>query len=818
MSRTPLDRQNAISAFPVLCYNHWAATEKDIGVARGLTLSLRRTHVLSGRRTRRRERLAIGLIVGGYALALAVFCGAVALVFGLAWFGRFAGALPPPETIEQHQPFQSTQLFFDNQTTLLDVLDDPNGGRRTIIPLSSVPRRLIEATIATEDAGFYSNPGFDIRSIFRAGVQDISHQHILSGASTITQQVVRNVLLTPAERQDLSARRKIKEIILAYQITNTYTKDQILALYLNEIFYGNHSYGIEAAAENYFGKSAANLDLAQCALLAGLPQAPSAYNPYTNLPIVKERQAYVLQRMVDEGYITHQLAQDSLDEKLKFADVHYPVNAPHFVNDVANHLQQKFGSQRLFHDGFHVVTSLNLHVQRAAQQAVSSNLAALHQLGANNAAVIVLDPTTGAIWAMVGSANFNDPSIAGQVNMALAPRPSGGVLAPLTYALAYSAGEPPTAPIADEPIVVHQPSGDVTYVPNTGNYVFHGLVPLREALGKGFEIPATRLMARVGDQQVLDLARRMGVTGLDKRVHYGPLLTIGSADISPLEVAQIYATFADSGRSHRTHTVLWVADQNGKVVDQTTYPASPVLSPGVAYLITNALSDPSLRPAAERSSLDIGRPAAIRLAFADGGSDSWAVGYVPGLVAVVWVGNTEGRPLQSAAGAALVWRSFMDNALRKHPIEGFVRPSDISEITLCATIKCRSTFTTPVLKGTEAKAQASQAGSISQPAPAVGSLQTPLLDRPLPGGSPSPIAITRAASIPDVTGLTANVARDRLRQNGLSTAPLIEYRARDSLSPSERQKFPVGAVMSTVPAAGQPAPTNRTVTLVVRRD
>jgi membrane peptidoglycan carboxypeptidase len=335
----------------------------------------------------------------------------------LIWFGQFAGALPSVDELTGRTVFQTMPVFAADGTTKLYEITDPKGGRRTVVPLSEVPRPLIEATIATEDAGFFSNPGFELRSILRAGFDDLTHQQIVSGASTITQQVVRNVLLSAADRNDVTARRKIKEIVVAYQVTQTYSKDDILEIYLNEIYYGNHNYGIEAAAQGYFGESAGNLSLAQAAMLAGIPQAPGFYDPYNRFSDVKARQEYVLGRMVEQGYITGDEASEADAEDVHLVDGVRSAVAPHFITLVTDEVEGKVGSDQLYRAGDQVVTTLDASLQNVLDQDIQQNLEALHQANGTNVAAVALDPSTGAILGMVGSASYDDPGIAGEVNM-----------------------------------------------------------------------------------------------------------------------------------------------------------------------------------------------------------------------------------------------------------------------------------------------------------------------------------------------------------------------------------------------------------------
>ena len=604
--------------------------------------------------SRRRRQLpwVLGLCLFGI-LAFGSVAASVGLVWGLVWFGQFAGALPPPENLTAHQPFQTTRVVASDRGTLLYEITDPEGGRRTVVTLDQVPRYLIEATIATEDAGFFSNPGLEPRSILRAGLDDLSHNGIVSGASTITQQVVRNVLLTPEERQQVSAARKIREIIVAYQLTQTYTKEQILQIYLNEINYGNHSYGIEAASVAYFGKSAVSLDLAECALLTGLPQAPSYFDPYVRPDEVKQRQLYVLQRMVEQGYLTQDEADAAGGETLTFIDSRHAQVAPHFVAYVSDLLDRQLGIDQLYHGGDTAITTLDPQLQASAERAVNQNLDALHQAGGNNTAVVALDPQTGHVLAMVGSASFDDSQIAGEVNMTLAEHQSGGVLSPLTYAVALQKGKT----LIDQfeirqngPVTVAAPA------PATGAATDPQVVrlTLRDALGRDLAAPAIQLMGTVGNQSFLDLGTRIGLANFSQRVDYGVNQTIAGAHVTPLEVARVYATLAGAGVSRLPITIERIVDPTGTVLFQADTSGQDALDPGVAYLVSTVLADPAMRPPEILPGGTGEQPVATRLSLAEDLKDAWAVGYTPNLVVVVWTGNSNGRALTDAGPAARI--------------------------------------------------------------------------------------------------------------------------------------------------------------------
>src|ERR1700730_7558068 len=379
---------------------------------------------------------------------LIVFVAALGFASVMVLYAYFARDLPDPGTLSHRQLFQTARIF-DRSGKLLQEINDPQGGRRILVQLSEIPKVMRDATIAAEDASFYDNPGFDVRAVVRATYQWVRSGTPQSGASTITQQLVKNTLLGPEQ----TAERKIKEAFLAMELTRRYSKDQILEMYMNEISYGNRAYGIEAAAETYFGKPAKDLSLAEASMLAGLPQAPSYYDPYTNMPAAKERQSYVLDQMVHTGVIT--LAQRNAAASAPLALI--PASqvgtqeAPHFVTYVRQLVEEQFGTEALFREGLQITTSLDLNLQHLAEKSASDHIADIKARNATNAALVTIQPSTGEVLAMLGSVNFNDASIDGQVNVALALRQPGSTLKPFTYITAFSKGWDPATLLRDLP-------------------------------------------------------------------------------------------------------------------------------------------------------------------------------------------------------------------------------------------------------------------------------------------------------------------------------------------------------------------------------
>jgi membrane peptidoglycan carboxypeptidase len=774
-------------------------------------------------RTSRQPRpipVALVLCLVG-ALAFGAVALVVALIWGLVWFGQFAGTLPPPDELTARQVFQTTRVVASDESPLYEITD-PEGGRRTVIRLDQMPRALIEATIATEDPGFFSNPGFEIRSILRASVEDLGNNGIVSGASTITQQVVRNVLLGPDERYQLSLRRKIRELVLAYQLTQTYTKDEILQIYLNEIPYGNRSYGIEAAAQGYFGKSAVNLDLAESALLAGLPQAPGEYDPFTRPDEVKQRQEYVLQRMVQQGYITADEADAAAAEPLQFVDRRHAQVAPHFVVYVTDILSQQMGVDALYHDGDAVITTLDPTLQSIAEQAVSQNLASLAHAGGNNLALVALDPQTGRILALVGSANFDDGAIAGQVNMALAPRQSGGILSPLTFASAIEAGRNLLTPIE-----VPATPGAASDSSAGSTAAATEKVTLADALGRGLTDPTSRLLVETGNQGFLDLADRIGVANVVGRVTYGLGSVIAGVQVTPLEVAQVYAALAAGGVARPPSAIVRVVDSSGQTVTQTDTVGHPALDPGVAYLVSSVLADPKYDDGSGLLPSRAAAPIAARAAIADDRKDAWAAGYTSNLVVVVWAGNVNGLPMTDGSPAVQVWNAFTGGALESRPPGSFSVPADVVDVAVCPNPACASKVSLPAIKGTEKSVQALAAASQANPETVTSNSRTPLVDRSRgvsPAGGPSTApgvtAVTPTRNglltIPDVAGTSPEGAHERLVAAGLVVAPQIQYVSAGEL-PAGAKNIAVGQVVGTAPGASEQVAAGTSVVLVIRR-
>ena len=599
------------------------------------------------------------------------------------------------------QAIAPTTKIYDRQGRLLYEIIDPHAGKHTPLPLDDIPLYLRQATIATEDANFYTNPGVDLRAILRALIINLRGGEVISGGSTITQQLARNLLLAPEERVQRTLTRKLRESILAWRLARTYTKDEILALYLNETYYGNLAYGVEAAAQTYFGKSASELDLAECALIAGLPQSPAAYNPLENPQAARERQAVVLGLMVKNGYIGEEEARLAREEHLHFAAVPFPIRAPHFVMYVWGLLEKRFGPEQLYRGGLEVYTTLDVDMQEAAQSIARRRLTLLANRpqrnlpdpNVHNAALVALDPSTGEILAMLGSPNYFDPQIDGAVNCALTPRQPGSSIKPITYAAAFARGYTPATMILDVRTAFLTKEGE-PYVPLNYDLTFHGPVLVREALASSYNLPAVKVLDYVGLDQMTDLARSLGITTFDDSERFGLALTLGGGEVRLLELTAAYAAFANGGYKVEPLAIRRVEDRQGSVLyERTPQRGERVLDERIAYLITDILSDDLARMPTfgEGSVLKLSRPAAVKTGTTTDWRDNWTIGYTPpgrgGVVVGVWAGNADNSPMRDVsgvAGAAPLWHDFMEEVLAARPLAEFVEPEGLVHAEVCA--------------------------------------------------------------------------------------------------------------------------------------
>lgn len=547
---------------------------------------------------------------------------------------------------------------------------------RIPIPLQKVPKNLQDAFIAVEDNRFYEHGGIDPRGILRAIWSNLTSGGITEGGSTITQQLAKNALLT----QDQSFKRKFQEWVLAYQIEQKYSKQEILSFYLNQIYFGNGAYGVQAAAYTYFGKSAEELTLAEAALLAGLPKSPNYYSPFDNMKSAKERQATVLEQLVKYGYISQNDADKAKAEELKLTPQRKENGtiAPYFVDQVLQTLIDKYGTKTVYEGGLKVYTSLDLDMQKAAEAAIGNSLPTYRTDGEGikqpQGALVAMDPATGEIRAMVGGRGddfFN--------RAVLAQRQPGSSFKPFTYLAALEHGYTAATILKDEPFS----SGG--WSPQNYSRRTQGDVPLREALIYSLNLPLVRTASDVGIDNVLSYAKKMGITSLDSKNDSNLSAALGGLyhGVSPLEMTVAYGVLANNGVKSEPLMILKVVGRNGEVLEEHTPRRAEVIKPQLAYLMTNMLEGVVQRGTG--AGANIGRPAAGKTGTTDDYRDAWFVGYTPNLVATVWIGQDTGGNLDGITGGDLpaqIWRKFMVEATKKLPAASFTRPAGLVNVKI----------------------------------------------------------------------------------------------------------------------------------------
>ena len=624
------------------------------------------------------KRVGQAVLLSGL-LALIVGCAAVPPVVPSTSLLGARAATDPLSAVEgylrQYQPgpqprvFQTTRLFDRNGALLAELFEE---GRRTWVSLDQVSPHLIDATVATEDATFYRNRGIDPLRIAAAFIRNAREGEVVSGASTITMQLARNLFLGPDQRYDQTFDRKVLEAGLAQELTELYTKDELLEMYLNLLNYGNLAYGPEAAAQRYFGKPAAELTLAEATLLAGIPQAPALLDPFRNFEGVRARQRIVLDLMVRHGFLAQREADFVFAQPLTLLDTPpmQPNQAPHFVQYVVQGLEQQLGAGVVRRGGWQITTTLDLPMQQLAQGVVRQKVDELRAtFDLSNAALVALKPTSAEILVMVGSADFANEAIAGQVNVTTRLRQPGSAIKPVLYATALNDGlVSPATVLWDAPVTYAVSSGQV-YAPRNYDNQFRGPVTVRMALANSYNVPTVKLLAGLGVERMLQSARAMGVRSLSQPAEwYGLSLTLGGGDVTLLDLTTAYHTLAADGRYLPPRAVFALTDGRGNVSSLPIPTALPVLTPEAAFLVTDILSDNDARAAmfGNVGQLRLSRPAAVKTGTTTDFRDNWTIGYTRFLVAGVWAGNSDGRPMRNISGitgAAPIWHDFMQAML-----------------------------------------------------------------------------------------------------------------------------------------------------------
>lgn len=592
----------------------------------------------------------------------------------------------------------SIRITDRNNQPLYEILPE-QGGRHAVVSQQNIPDCMKKATIAVEDSSYYYNPGIDPIGIVRALWINIRGGETISGGSTITQQVVRNLLLNQGERTERSLRRKIREAVLALELTRKLSKEEILALYLNQTYYGGMAYGLEAASQTYFGKPANELALPECALLAGLPQAPGLYNPYTNPDLASQRKEVVLGLMEKFGFINSLEHSQARDIHLKYNPAPYPIKAPHFVWIVKDQLDQLISSGQINSNQSLIVrTSLDLADQKLAEVAIAKQLSSFQKTinvlnkNVNNAALVALDAKTGDILTLVGSANYFDKTIDGAVNMATSPRQTGSVFKPIIYATAMDPSLP--SPWTAATTLMDVSTTFITqdgqpYQPTNYDEKEHGPVSIRTSLGSSLNIPAVLALDHVGIEKVISQANNLGITTLESPDKYDLSLALGGGEMSLLELTGAFSAFANAGLYTGYYAILDVHDASGNLLyKQPRKNPVQILDPRVAWLVDNILSDDTARQIGFglNSTLKIDRTAAVKTGTTTNFDDNWTIGFTPDLVVGVWVGNSDYQAMRKVTGltgAAPIWNEFIREVLQGVPNKDFAQPEGLVQIRVC---------------------------------------------------------------------------------------------------------------------------------------
>jgi 1A family penicillin-binding protein len=644
------------------------------------TITLNKPHIPEVVIFQRRRRTSISKIeqlksfIAGITVTILIF---VIPYSAYQW----VKVLPNPQLLSRRDLQVTTKIFDRNGVLLFEIYADQN---RTPLPLSTVPQIIKQATIAIEDKDFYHHQGVSFSGILRALKETILNNRV-QGGSTITQQLIKSALLSP----EVTITRKMKEIILAFWAERLYTKDQILEMYLNQVPYGGTAWGIEAASQMYFGKSVKDLNLAEAALLAGLPAAPTEYSPFGNHPEKAiERQKEVLRRMVEDHDITREEEQKALTTPITYIQPRVSIRAPHFVMYIRSLLEEQYGQRLVEQGGLRIITSLDVTIQDKAEEILRNQVVSLAPLRVGNGAAMVTNPKTGEILAMVGSKDYFDVEAQGNVNVTTSLRQPGSSIKVVNYAAALENGFT-AASILDDSPVVYQSFGSPAYAPVNYDGKFHGPTPLRYALGNSYNIPAVKVLSKIGVPAMIEKGRLMGITSWQDSSLYGLSLTLGGGDVTMLDMMRVFGTLANEGKRVDLMPILEVTDYTGHVYEQNK-PANGVaaVKPDVAWIINNILSDNAARTSAfgPNSSLVIpSKTVSVKTGTSNDKRDNWTIGYTPSYVTAVWVGNNDNSPMDplltsGITGAAPIWHDIMTELLSNKPDEVSARPSSVIAI------------------------------------------------------------------------------------------------------------------------------------------
>lgn len=598
----------------------------------------------------------------------------IASVGFVAWI--YYSVTPAASQLIERKIAETSSLYDrTGEVVLYEVHGEEN---RKIIPHGEIPDSIRIATIATEDANFYYHIGIDPFAIMRAAKVNFQNNAVSQGASTITQQLAKSAFLTP----ERTMKRKILEAIFALKIEKHYTKDEILDQYLNQVPYGANAYGIETASNIYFGKHAKELTLDEAALLAALPKAPSYYSPYnTHHEAVAARQESILKRigelgLADESAVKAAMEVDTLKKIKPYTQ---PIKAPHFVFFVLEQLEKEYGKEFLQTGGLDIYTTLDYEMQKTGEAVVSEGAARNIARGASNAALVAIDPKNGDILTMVGSRDYFDPAIDGQVNIATSQRQPGSSFKPFAYARAFELGYQPETMVLDARTNFGPDGSGRPYIPRNYDGKFHGLLPMRSTLAMSLNVPAVKVLYLAGIDGTIDLAHRMGITTLNDRKRYGLSLVLGGGEVKLLDMTSAFSVFATEGIRNPVQAIIRIADHKGKTVREQEMKSQRVLDEQIARKISSILSDNAARTPifGPKSPLILdGRVVAAKTGTTSEFRDAWTVGYTPSISVGVWAGNNNNNPMKAGADgvfvAAPIWHEFMTKVLENKPIETFV--------------------------------------------------------------------------------------------------------------------------------------------------
>ncbi|OGN23195.1 MAG: hypothetical protein A2918_04140 [Candidatus Yanofskybacteria bacterium RIFCSPLOWO2_01_FULL_42_49] len=616
----------------------------------------------------------------------------IGVIFFLILFIYIELTLPDPESIAVRKVTESTKIYDKTGEVLL--YDIHGEEKRTIIPWDQIPESIKKATLASEDADFYNHKGLDLKGILRALLKDVRDLDLSQGGSTITQQLVKKGLL--GDEKTLT--RKIKEALLAIEVEKRFTKDEILWMYLNQIPYGSNSYGIEAASKTFFGKAASELNINESAILASLIKAPSYYSPYGNhVEDLILRKNILLKRMSDLNLLTAEEYESAINSKVDFRSTIESIQSPHFVIMVKEYLENKYGQDAVESGGLKVITTLDTERQTAAEEIVTKYVQVnKEKYKASNASLVSIDPKTGEILSLVGSANYFDIENEGNFNVATAKRQPGSAFKPFAYAVAFQKGYPDFTIMFDvktefnpncspDSLQEKDQYGLDCYHPQNYDGRFRGPVTMRQSLAQSLNVPSVKTLYLAGVPEAIDLAENMGISTLQDKTRFGLSLVLGGAEVKLVDLVSAYGVFANDGIRSPWYFIKKIESADGAVLEETKTESKRILEPQVARMISDILSDNSARASVFGYSSSLyfpGRSVAAKTGTTQENRDAWVVGYSPSVVTGVWVGNNRQESMTkegagiSAAGP--MWHEFMAKALQKRPNEEFIKPDLVS--------------------------------------------------------------------------------------------------------------------------------------------